>query len=164
MLAEGGAALTERVRREIEEFLYHEAALLDDRRFEEWLGLFTPDARYWVPSPDSADPTDGPSIVDDDQASLRARVAKLLHPLNPTQQPPPRTQRLIGNVVVREAGAGAIRVTSSQVVYVIRGARQTQVPGRCEHLLRRTGGRWRIARKTVALLASDQPLSQLPVL
>jgi 3-phenylpropionate/cinnamic acid dioxygenase small subunit len=162
MLAESGMTLTDAVRREAEELLYHEAALLDGRRFEEWLSLFTPDARYQVPSADDA--ADGPSIVDDDHTGLRARVAKLLHPLNPTQQPPLRTQRLIGNVLVREADSGAVRVTSSQVVYVAHGARQTYLPGRCEHVLRPENGQWRISRKTVTLLAADQPQSQLPIL
>ena len=32
-----------------EQFLYHEARLLDLQRYEEWLELFTPDASYWVP-------------------------------------------------------------------------------------------------------------------
>jgi p-cumate 2,3-dioxygenase beta subunit len=162
MLAEGGMVLTDAVRREIEELIYHEAALLDGRRFEEWLGLFTADARYRVPSADAA--AAGPSIVDDDYTSLRARVAKLLHPLNPTQQPPLRTQRLLGNVVVREAEDGAVRVTASQVVYVAHGARQAHLPGRSEHLMRRVGGQWRISRKTVTLLMADQPQSQLPIL
>jgi 3-phenylpropionate/cinnamic acid dioxygenase small subunit len=35
------------VRREIEEFPYREAELLDERRYEEWLDLFTEDARYF---------------------------------------------------------------------------------------------------------------------
>ena len=35
--------------REIEEFLYHEADLLDERRYEEWLELLTDDVRYWMP-------------------------------------------------------------------------------------------------------------------
>ena len=34
---------------EVEQFLYHEAELLDERRYEEWLTLFTDDVRYWMP-------------------------------------------------------------------------------------------------------------------
>jgi 3-phenylpropionate/cinnamic acid dioxygenase small subunit len=34
--------------REVEQFLYREARLLDERRFREWLELFTDDARYWM--------------------------------------------------------------------------------------------------------------------
>ena len=37
------------VRLEVEEFLFREAALLDDRRFEEWVDLFTDDTHYFMP-------------------------------------------------------------------------------------------------------------------
>jgi benzoate/toluate 1,2-dioxygenase beta subunit len=33
----------------IEQYLYHEARLLDDRKLDEWLKLWTPEGRYWVP-------------------------------------------------------------------------------------------------------------------
>src|SRR5258706_9551874 len=36
-------------KREIEEFLYREAHLLDEHRLDEWLGLFTDDVRYLIP-------------------------------------------------------------------------------------------------------------------
>src|SRR5262249_55241252 len=50
-LVSAGAPALERllVRQEVEEFLYREAELLDERRFEEWLALFTEDAHYWMP-------------------------------------------------------------------------------------------------------------------
>mgnify|MGYP000700824921 FL=1 len=34
---------------EIEQFLYQEAELLDERQFEDWLDLLTEDIRYWMP-------------------------------------------------------------------------------------------------------------------
>ncbi|HWM76977.1 MAG TPA: aromatic-ring-hydroxylating dioxygenase subunit beta, partial [Methylomirabilota bacterium] len=37
------------LKQEIESFLYREADLLDERRYEEWLELFTEDAHYWMP-------------------------------------------------------------------------------------------------------------------
>src|SRR5204862_6804952 len=39
---------SEDVLREVEQFLYREARLLDERRFDEWLDLFTEDVRYWM--------------------------------------------------------------------------------------------------------------------
>ena len=38
------------LRLEVEDFLYHEARLLDERRFHEWLDLFTEDVVYWMPT------------------------------------------------------------------------------------------------------------------
>src|SRR5262249_50847346 len=50
-------------RQQAEDFLYHEARLLDERRFEEWLELFTADGLYWLPMDDGTDPTLEPSIL-----------------------------------------------------------------------------------------------------
>jgi 3-phenylpropionate/cinnamic acid dioxygenase small subunit len=37
------------LKQQVEEFLYHEAELLDERRYEDWLALLADDVRYWVP-------------------------------------------------------------------------------------------------------------------
>jgi len=37
------------LHQEIEEFLYREADLLDERRYEDWLALVAEDVRYWMP-------------------------------------------------------------------------------------------------------------------
>jgi 3-phenylpropionate/cinnamic acid dioxygenase small subunit len=100
MLVECGMPLTDAARRDVEEFLCHETALLDGRRFQEWPSLFTADALYWIPNGGGGDPTVDRSIVYDDY----------------TRQPPLRTQCLVSNVVARQAEDGAVRVTSSQVV------------------------------------------------
>jgi 3-phenylpropionate/cinnamic acid dioxygenase small subunit len=38
--------MREEIIREVEQFLYREARLLDERRFHEWLELLTEDIRY----------------------------------------------------------------------------------------------------------------------
>ena len=67
-------------RREIEEFLIDEAALLDEWRLEEWLALMAPDARYLVPPLDSpdADHRDTLFLIADDRRTLGSRVRQLL--------------------------------------------------------------------------------------
>ena len=63
---------------EIEQFLYHEARLLDAGQFEAWFALFTEDAVYWVPAGrDDIDPTRHVSIIYDDHARLQKRIARL---------------------------------------------------------------------------------------
>ena len=53
--------------REIEEFLYHEARLLDDRQFEDWMALFAKDGVYWIPAmPEQEDPLGEASIAYED--------------------------------------------------------------------------------------------------
>ena len=150
---------------EVEQFLYHEAMLLDRRRFEEWLGLFTEDALYCVPNaPDDGDLGETGTLIYEDRLGLKARALRLQHPANPTQLPPPRTQHSITNVVAEPLSADEVRVHSNMVVYLSEGERQAYLPGACEHVLRRQDGTWRIARKNVTLIASERALSQLPVL
>ena len=67
------------LREEVEDFLYEEAALLDEWRLDEWLELFTEEARYLVPTTDlpEGDPKQDMVFIDDDIVRLRARVVRL---------------------------------------------------------------------------------------
>jgi 3-phenylpropionate/cinnamic acid dioxygenase small subunit len=153
------------LRREVEQFLYHEALLIDERRFDEWTELFTDDALYWIPNLDAAsDPSAVGPIVYDDRSALSIRAARLQHPSALTQNPPPRTRHFISNLIVREQGSDECATTANQLVYVTRGASEAIYPGWCEHLLRRVDGGWRIARKKVCLLNNDRALAQIPLL
>lgn len=150
---------------ELEQFLYHEANLLDDRRFEEWLGLLTDDILYWVPNYDEQTPRgESGVIVYERMSGLRARVARSLHDQNPIQMPPPRTRHFITNVMVASDGDGTASVTANLLLYVSRSGRLMHHPGKSEHKLRRIDGSWRISEKRIYLIANDQPLSPLPLL
>jgi hypothetical protein len=81
-----------------EQFLLHEARLLDECRFDEWLALFTPDASYWVPSePDQKSPLDTVSLIYDDRRLLETRVRRLASPRIYSQEPRSRTSRVVTN-------------------------------------------------------------------
>src|SRR4051812_13028370 len=55
-------------------FLEHEARLLDEAKFDDWLALFTADAWYWVPSePGQSNPHDTVSLIYDDRRLLETR-------------------------------------------------------------------------------------------
>src|SRR5260221_10016765 len=87
-------------RTDVEEFLYHEAALLDEWRLDEWLALLTDDAKYRVPSNDArdGDPADTLFTIADDIQRIRARVRRLKDPHAHAEFPHSRTRRLITNV------------------------------------------------------------------
>ena len=82
-------------RTEIEDFLYHEAALLDSWKLDEWLALLTDDATYRVPSNDrpESDPRDALFTIADDIARIRARVTRLKDRNAHAEFPPSRTRR-----------------------------------------------------------------------
>src|SRR5436309_10731441 len=111
------AAADAELRSEIEQLLYHEAWLLDRGRLDEWLGLYTDDATYWIPlQANQADPLTTTSIVYDDRRLLEVRDRQLKHPLAHARVPAPRTVHQIGNVRVLEADAPDARVGSTPVL------------------------------------------------
>lgn len=154
-------------RTEAEAFLIYEVSLIDDRRLEEWLELFTEDGVYWVPIYEDKGPNEATSIIYDLPIRRQERVYRLLHTTAPVEDPPHRLLHVVGNVQVHPAGTDEAKIYSNQVVYVARppslGLDELFVlPARCEHHVRRVDGRWRIQMKKVLLLNRDFALPSLP--
>ena len=149
-----------------EAFLVHEARLLDDGRFEEWLGLFTADAWYWVPSqPHQANPRDTVSLIYDDRRLLETRVRRLASPRIYSQEPRSRTTRIIANVTIEEQSddARACVVRSKFQLLEYRRDAQTAYGGTLFHRLVATDPGIRIAWKRVDLVNCDAVLDGLVV-
>jgi len=144
--------------RAVEEFLFHEARLLDEGRYLDWLDLFTEDAWYWVPiEPGQQSPHDTVSIIYDDRKLLETRVRRLLNPNIHAQTPPSRASRLVGNVVVEApSGAAGGPVASSRLQMVeFRRDRQRLFAAGVRHELLPVGDSFRIAWKRVDLVNCD---------
>lgn len=158
-------AVMEELRYEIEQYLYHEARLIDERRLDEWVELFTDDCLYWLPNLGAdTDPTQVAPLIHDNKYQLKLRAVRLQHPSAHTQRPVPRTLHFIGNVVILGNGDGDYEVRSNQLVHWVRGGIEVSFPAACEHVLRREGNSWRIRKKKVALVTNQESLSQIPVL
>ena len=146
-------------RSEIEAFLFLEAWLLDHGRLDEWLGLFTDDATYWIPlEAGQTDPITSVSIVYDDRALLEVRVRQFLHPRAHARIPAPRTVHQVGNVRVLADEDGQLRVASTLVLIEYRQERQRLWGAQVEHHLRRTAVGLRIAAKRIDLVNSEAEL------
>ena len=88
-----------------ERFLLHEARLLDDGKFDDWLALFTPDAWYWVPSePDQDNPHDTVSLIYDDRRLLETRVRRLASPRIYSQEPRLVQQEALAAIKIERLG------------------------------------------------------------
>ena len=105
----------------VEAFLYHEAALLDSWKLDEWLALLTEDATYRVPSNDrpDSDPKTALFMIADDIHRIRARVTRLKDPHAHAEYPRSRTRRFVSNVRVVEQNP--LRVEANFIVYRFRG-------------------------------------------
>jgi benzoate/toluate 1,2-dioxygenase beta subunit len=151
---------------EAERFLLHEARLLDEGRYEEWLALFTEDAWYWVPSqPGQASPLDTVSLIYDDRRLLETRVRRLANPNIHAQTPPSRTSRIIANVTAEEmeADGTALTVRSKFLLVEFRRNRQRLFAGTCLHRLRRVESGFGIAWKRVELVDCEGELEGIVV-
>jgi p-cumate 2,3-dioxygenase subunit beta len=145
-------------RQEVEDFLYHEAALLDAWQLDEWLALLTGDAQYRVPSNDrrDADPADTLFTIADDIQRIRARVARLKDPNAHAEYPRSRTRRMISNVRIRERNGAELRVEANFVVYRFRREeRVREYVGMYRYLLRIEGGGLKIAKREALIDALE---------
>jgi len=148
----------------VEQFLYHEARLLDTQQLEAWLELFTDDATYWVPlERNQKDPLETSSIIHDGTL-LELRVKQARHPRAHARQPLARTVHQVGNVVVAEETAGEVTVNSTLQLIEFRNEKQRLYGALVEHRLRRAGETFRIAHKRVELVSSEGELDGIAVL
>jgi biphenyl 2,3-dioxygenase beta subunit len=145
----------------VEQFYYAEAAALDQRRYEDWLALFTDDVHYWMPvrrtrtSNELDQEFTAPGAVayfDDTKAMLAVRVRKLQTGYSWAEDPPSRTRHLITNVQILDERDDRLSVTSNFHVYRTRlNSEEDSWIGRREDVLRRDGDSFRIANRKIFL-------------
>ena len=148
-----------------EQFLYHEARLLDTQQYEEWLALFTDDGTYWVPLEQSQkDPYETSSIIHDDRTLLELRVKQIRHPRAHARQPVARTVHQVSNVVQLGGTNGELDIGSALTVIEYRNEKQRVYGALVEHRLRKSGDTFRIAHKRVDLVNSEGELDGIAIL
>ena len=110
----------------VEQFLYAEAELLDDHRFDDWVSLFTEDVLYWIPTRMTRTVRERDrqvaalgetAFAEDDLTRLRGRVRRVQSGISWSEEPPSRTRRLVTNVRIRPRDGGELDVTSNFYVY-----------------------------------------------
>lgn len=145
--------MTDALQLEVERFLYREAMLLDAWRLEEWLALFSPNARYIVPSTEhpQGNPPEHPALIDDDFTRLQGRVTRLLSRRAHREYPSSRTRHMVTNVLITEGSGSEIPVSAAFVVYRVRNCQVTQYIGRYLYVLEREAGELKIRQKRVEL-------------
>lgn len=142
----------------LEDFLYAEAALLDEWKLDDWLALFDESARYLVPAAgasDDADPAITLFYIADDYHRLSERVKRLKKPTAHAEFPHSRCRRLISNVRILGGTDDEFQATSNYVTYRSKmGATQTYF-GHHLYVMRKAGDALRILKKTSFIDADD---------
>lgn len=150
-------------RRRVEDFLFHEARLLDDYRLNDWVALFEPDGHYWVPMAwDQADPINHVSLFYEGVDLLRLRSQRLQHERTVSQWPPSRTCHHVSNIEIESRDdADGLLVRSALVFIEYRRNEQHHFGGHVYHSLRCRDGSFGIALKRVNLLNCDSEAGHL---
>ncbi len=150
-------------RTAIERFLYHEALLMDNHRYDDWLALWAEDGQvtYWVPcNGDDIDPTVNVSIIYDTRTQLRNRIARLRETLWLREQAP-RLRRVVSNVEVESEAPGEVTASSNFILAQLHRHQQLLWAGTSTHTLIPEGGGFRIRSKKVVLINNDEPMPNL---
>jgi benzoate/toluate 1,2-dioxygenase beta subunit len=98
------------------DFLYHEARLLDDRQWDEWLACYSPDAEFWMPAWDDNDTlTEDPQreislIYYPNRDGLEDRVFRIKTERSSASTPEPRTAHFVSNLQVLSETAGQVEL------------------------------------------------------
>lgn len=150
------SALLSRAR--AEDFLFHEAELLDDWKLQEWAALFREDAVYEVTSPAAADPVGSDPartlfLIADHIDRIRGRAARLLKKTAHAEYPHSKTRHLVSNVrVLPGEGDGEVRLRANFVVYRTKEDTTTAFMGESRYRLEvGAGGAVRIVQKRAIL-------------
>jgi 3-phenylpropionate/cinnamic acid dioxygenase small subunit len=149
---------------ELMHFYIGEAWLLDERRLNEWLELFTDDLIYFMPrrknvlrrdiERELTKPGDM-AFFEDTMEMMRVRVMRLETGMAWAEDPPSRTRHLIGNLVVGPTENGEIRTKTGFIVYKSHLETDTDIyAGYREDVLRQVDGEWKISKRTVVLDAN----------
>jgi 3-phenylpropionate/cinnamic acid dioxygenase small subunit len=139
-------------------FVYHEARLIDEQRFEEWLALFTDDGRYWMPlEQGQTDRRLTASLMDDDLFLLRIRVERLHGNRTYSQKPRSRCHHVLQQPQVDLSDPAANRyVTWTPMHYIeTRQDRQDLYAAWATHHFVVIEGKLRIQLKRVDMVNPD---------
>ena len=150
--------------RELVDFVYREARLLDEQRFEDWLALFADDGHYWMPlAPGQTDARLHASLMHEDKLLLQVRVERLRGSRTYSQQPASRSHHLLQAPTVESRDEAAGVYTTRCAFHYVETRRDEQQlhAGWATHTLVATPAGLRIRLKRVDLVNCDAAFGNL---
>lgn len=143
-------------REQVEDFLFHEAELLDDWRLPEWAALFREDAIYEITSPSAENPAESDPartlfLVADRIDRIRGRATRLMKKTAHAEYPRSKTRHMVSNVRVAAGDADETRVRANFHVFRTKEDTTTSYMGEYRYRLIGAPGALRIVQKRVIL-------------
>jgi 3-phenylpropionate/cinnamic acid dioxygenase small subunit len=158
-LPPAAAATAGDLQREVEQFLYRQAELLDGKHWQAFIDLFDAQGVYWMPvTPEQTEWEGSPSIFAEDRLMMEIRKGRVSHPNAWSQAPMWETNHLVSHVALESVDGGEIRVRSRFHMMELRRDQIRHFGGRYRHTLVRDGhGQLRIRLQRVDLFNSQAP-------
>ena len=131
--------ITPEIQQDVEQFLYQQSELLDNKHWQEYIDLFTDDGVYWMPAKPEHEHLEGmPSIFIEDKSLMAVRMKRVLHPDAWSQVPLWETNHIVGNVVIEDISAeGDVTVRSRFQMIELRREDVRHFAGRYLHVLKK---------------------------
>ncbi|SEL24182.1 aromatic-ring-hydroxylating dioxygenase subunit beta [Haloferax larsenii] len=160
------------LRAECEEFLYHTAELLDDRKLTEWHDLVTEDIDYRVPirtTRERSNPTefsDTSFHMKEDWGTLEVRTERMQSDFAWSEDPPSRTRRHVSNVRIVDDGGEEVQLKNNLLVFRQQGDEtEPDILSMERHdTLRRTDDGFKLAERVVLLDHTIIPTNTLSII
>ena len=109
------------------QFYTQEAWLLDERKFKQWLNIFTEDVFYFIPRRKNVYRKDlsreitkygDLAILEESKRDLQMRIARLDTGMAWAEDPPSRTRHIIANLVVEPLENGEVKADGGRVLSI----------------------------------------------
>jgi len=152
------SADTASLQQRVEQFLFHQSELLDEKQWAAYIDLFTADGTYWMPvMPEQTEWLDSPSIFAEDRPMMEIRMGRITHPNAWSQAPQWGTSHLVGNVVIESVTQTEVSVRSRFQMVELRRDQLRHFAGTYRHTLERDGEDFKILLQRVDLLNGQAP-------
>jgi benzoate/toluate 1,2-dioxygenase beta subunit len=148
------------VHRSVEQFLYKQADILDERNWSEWLKLFTKDGKYWMPAdPEQASGEGVPNIFYEDLYLMDMRIRRVEHPYAHSQKAGHRTSHVVSNIIIKKHDQDSGDITCSSRFHMVeyRLEAQRYFAGKYTHDLRKIGDGYKIQLQRVDIANVEGP-------
>jgi 3-phenylpropionate/cinnamic acid dioxygenase small subunit len=153
------ALLADDLQREVEQFLYRQAELLDAKQWQAWMDLFADDGAYWMPArPEQTEWESSPSIFIEDKLMMEIRKGRVTHPNAWSQAPLWETNHLVSHIALEDVTPDRIVVRSRFHMMELRRDSIRHFGGRYHHTLKRgADGQLKIQLQRVDLFNAQAP-------
>ena len=144
---------------EVTQWVYREARLQDEHRYDEWEALWTDDGIYWVPANgEGDDPEQEMSIIYDNRSRIALRIRQFHTGKRYSQTPKSRLRRVVSNIEILSDDGGELTVGSNALIFESHVRGDTLWAARSEYRLRREGNALKMAFKKVVLVNNQTAL------